>query len=136
MLSRSHSVATILAMEHPFRLSPATRDLRMTLRVDHEPTCCPTGVTSDLEHSPLIVTISGTLVRVSETAVTIEATPFEYEVLVADYTRRLLQNSIGQPTRLYTLDYIEGNAQGGRLTPRLIGFMTDLALSSRLVLQR
>ena len=97
----------------------------MTLRVDHEPTCYPTGVTSDLEHSPLIVTISGTLVRVSETAVTIEATPFEYEVLVADYTRRLLQNSIGQPTRLYTLDYIEGNAQGGRLTPRLIGFMTE-----------
>jgi len=73
----------------------------------------------------LIVTIAGKLVRVNETAVTIEATPFEYEVLVADYTRRMLQNSIGQNTRLHTLDYIEGNAQGGRLTPRLIGFMTE-----------
>ena len=73
----------------------------------------------------MIVTIAGTLVRVSETAVTIEAAPFEYEVLVADYTRRMLQNSIGQKTRLHTLDYIEGNAQGGRLTPRLIGFMTE-----------
>ena len=73
----------------------------------------------------MIVTIAGKLVRVNETAVTIEATPFEYEVLVADYTRRMLQNSIGQNTRLHTLDYIEGNAQGGRLTPRLIGFMTE-----------
>ena len=73
----------------------------------------------------MIVTIAGKLVRVNETAVTIEATPFEYEVLVADYTRRMLQNSIGQNTRLHTLDYLEGNAQGGRLTPRLIGFMTE-----------
>ena len=73
----------------------------------------------------MIVTIAGKLVRVNETAVTIEAAPFEYEVLVADYTRRMLQNSIGQNTRLHTLDYIEGNAQGGRLTPRLIGFLTE-----------
>lgn len=73
----------------------------------------------------MIVTIAGKLVRVGETAVTIEAAPFEYEVLVADYTRRQLQNEIGNETRLHTLDYIEGNAQGGRLTPRLIGFMTE-----------
>jgi len=73
----------------------------------------------------LIVTISGKLSRVGETAVIIEAAPFEYEVLVADYTRRQLQNHVGETTRLFTLDYIEGNAQGGRLTPRLIGFMTE-----------
>ena len=42
----------------------------------------------------MIVTIAGKLVRVSETAVTIEAPPFEYEVLVADYTRRMLQNLV------------------------------------------
>ncbi|MCL4155580.1 UNVERIFIED_CONTAM: hypothetical protein GTU68_008334 [Idotea baltica] len=73
----------------------------------------------------MIVTITGNLTRVGETAVIIEAAPFEYEVLVADYTRRQLQNHIGETTKLHTLDYIEGNAQGGRLTPRLIGFMTE-----------
>jgi Holliday junction DNA helicase RuvA len=73
----------------------------------------------------LIVTIKGKLVRVGETAVAIESAPFEYEVLVADYTRRQLQSCVGQETRLHTLDYIEGNTQGGRLTPRLIGFMTE-----------
>ena len=73
----------------------------------------------------MIVTIAGKLVRVGETAVVIEAAPFEYEVFVGDYTRRQLQSQIGKETRLHTLDYIEGNAQGGRLTPRLIGFMTE-----------
>lgn len=73
----------------------------------------------------MIVTITGKLVRVGETAVAIESKPFQYEVLVADYTRRQLQNHVGEQTHLHTLDYIEGNAQGGRLTPRLIGFLTE-----------
>ena len=73
----------------------------------------------------MIVNISGKLTRVGETAVVIESAPFEYEVLVADYTRRQMQNHVGENTRLHTLDYIEGNAQGGRMTPRLIGFMTE-----------
>ena len=74
----------------------------------------------------MIITIAGKLVHVGETSVSIEAAPFEYEVLVADYTRRQLQSHLGEQTRLHTLDYIEGNAQsGGRLTPRLIGFMTE-----------
>jgi len=74
----------------------------------------------------LIITITGKLVHVGETFVSIEVAPFEYEVLVADYTRRQLQSKVGSQTRFHTLDYIEGNAQGGgRLTPRLIGFMTE-----------
>ena len=73
----------------------------------------------------MIITIAGRLIRVGESAVVIEASPFEYEVFVGDHTRRQLQNQIGSETRLHTLDYIEGNAQGGRLTPRLIGFMTE-----------
>ncbi|TWU41721.1 Holliday junction branch migration protein RuvA [Novipirellula artificiosorum] len=74
----------------------------------------------------MIVTITGKLVRVGETAVVIESMPFEYEVLVADFTRRQLQGKIGEQARLHTLEYIEGNAaQGGRLTPRLIGFLSE-----------
>ncbi|MEM1068938.1 MAG: Holliday junction branch migration protein RuvA [Planctomycetota bacterium] len=73
----------------------------------------------------MIVTITGKLSHVTETSVAIESVPFEYEVLVADYTRRQLQSQLGEAVRLHTLDYIEGNAQGGRLTPRLVGFLTE-----------
>ncbi|QEG42839.1 Holliday junction branch migration protein RuvA [Roseimaritima ulvae] len=72
----------------------------------------------------MITKISGKLLATSEEAVTIDVPPFEYEVLVGDYTRRQLQAQINQDIRLHTLDYIDGNAQGGRLTPRLIGFQT------------
>jgi Holliday junction DNA helicase RuvA len=74
----------------------------------------------------LIVSISGKLLRVGEECVVIEVPPFEYEVMVADYTRRQVQNKTGQDIRLQTLEFIDGNAaQGGRLTPRLIGFLTE-----------
>ncbi len=74
----------------------------------------------------MIVSLTGKLLRVGEEAVVIEVAPFEYEVLVADYTRRQLQPKQGQDIRLPTLEFIDGNAaQGGRLTPRLIGFLTE-----------
>ena len=72
----------------------------------------------------MIVSIAGKLVQVGEISVIIQAAPFDYEVYVGTSTRRQLQNQIGNEVRLHTLDYIEGNAQGGRLTPRLIGFST------------
>lgn len=72
----------------------------------------------------MISAIAGELVHVGETSVTIAAAPFDYEVYVGDFTRRQLQPKVGDEIRLHTLDYIEGNAQGGRLTPRLIGFLT------------
>ncbi|MEM9828609.1 MAG: Holliday junction branch migration protein RuvA [Planctomycetota bacterium] len=73
----------------------------------------------------MIVTIAGELARVGEAAVVIASAPFEYEVLVADYTRRQLQSKTGQDIRLHTIEYIEGGPQGGRMVPRLIGFQTE-----------
>ena len=73
----------------------------------------------------MIITISGKLTRVGETSVAIESAPFEYEVLVADYTRRQLQSKTGEDIRLHTMEYIEGGPQGGRMIPRLIGFQTE-----------
>jgi Holliday junction DNA helicase RuvA len=73
----------------------------------------------------MIITISGKLTRVGETSVAIESAPFEYEVLVADYTRRQLQSKTGEDIRLHTMQYIEGGPQGGRMVPRLIGFQTE-----------
>lgn len=73
----------------------------------------------------MIITITGKITRVGESSVYIEHEPFEYEVLVADYTRRQLQNQLDEKIRFHTLNYIEGNLQGSRMTPRLIGFMTE-----------
>jgi Holliday junction DNA helicase RuvA len=71
----------------------------------------------------LITKLTGNLVELSETTATIEAAPFEYEVLVPDFTRRGLQMHVGEKVSLHTIQYIDGNAQkGGRLTPRLVGF--------------
>ncbi len=74
----------------------------------------------------MILNITGKLIHVTESAAAIESAPFVYEVLVGDHTRRQLQGKIGESVQLHTLDYIEGNTQGGgRLTPRLIGFSTE-----------
>ena len=71
----------------------------------------------------MITKITGHLSSLTETDATIAVEPFEYEVLVPDFTRRQLQMQIGQTISLFTIQYIDGNVQrGGRMTPRLIGF--------------
>lgn len=74
----------------------------------------------------LITKISGKLIAVDEESATFDVPPFEYEVLIPDFARRQLQSQIGKPVKMHTIDFLEGNAaQGGRLTPRLIGFLTE-----------
>lgn len=74
----------------------------------------------------MITKISGKLLALDEDAATLDIPPYEYEVLVPDYVRRQLQPQLGQVTKMYTIDFLEGNAaQGGRLTPRLVGFLTE-----------
>ena len=71
----------------------------------------------------MITKITGKLIRIDEEAATLEVAPFEYEVLVPDFTRRHLQMELGNQVSLHTIQYIDGNPQsGGRLAPRLIGF--------------
>jgi Holliday junction DNA helicase RuvA len=72
----------------------------------------------------MITRIIGQLVALSEEAATIRIGGFEYEVLIPEYTRRQLQECLGQEVSLHTIDYIEGSPMQGRLTPRLIGFLT------------
>ena len=73
----------------------------------------------------MITGISGKLVRVDDAAVTLHSPPFDYEVLVADYTRRQLQPLGGTDVRLHTMNYIEGDGRGGKMVPRLVGFQTE-----------
>jgi Holliday junction DNA helicase RuvA len=73
----------------------------------------------------MITKISGRVVRLGDDFVAIEAEPFEYQVLIPEFVRRQMQSEEGKPISLHTIDYLEGNPMQGRLTPRLIGFVTD-----------
>ena len=71
----------------------------------------------------MITRITGKLAHLSDDAATVAAGPFEYEVLVPEFVRRQLQASIGEEISLRTIEYLDGNPQQGRLTPRMVGFM-------------
>ncbi len=76
----------------------------------------------------MITRITGTLARLGDTEAWISVGAFEYEVFVPEFARRHLQPLVGQEVTLRTLEYIEGNPQQGRLTPRMIGFLSDVEL--------
>lgn len=74
----------------------------------------------------LITKITGKLIHLSDTVATIGVGAFEYEVYVPEFVRRQLQSLLGDEISLRTIEYLEGNPQkGGRMTPRMIGFMSD-----------
>jgi holliday junction DNA helicase RuvA len=76
----------------------------------------------------LITRITGTLTRLGESDARIEVGPLEYEVFVPEFVRRQLQAQLGEDISLRTIEYIEGNPQQGRLTPRMIGFLSEVEL--------
>lgn len=73
----------------------------------------------------MITRITGKLERLNETEAWVAAGPFVYEVYVPEFVRRHLQGDVGSTVTLRTIEYIEGNPQQGRLTPRMIGFLSD-----------
>lgn len=73
----------------------------------------------------MITKITGRLADLSETAAYLECGHVEHEVFVPDFVRRQLSPKAGEDVTLRTIEFIEGNPQKGRLTPRLIGFLSD-----------
>ncbi|MCR9292105.1 MAG: helix-hairpin-helix domain-containing protein [bacterium] len=72
----------------------------------------------------MITKIHGKLVGLTEEVATLSIPPMEYEVLIAEFTRRHLQAQREREIVLHTIHYLEGNVStGGRLTPRLVGFL-------------
>ncbi len=57
----------------------------------------------------MITKISGKLVRLHLDAAVIESPPFEYEVLIPEFTRRQLQQEIGKPVSLHTIHYMDSH---------------------------
>lgn len=74
----------------------------------------------------MITKITGKLLAVHEDTLALGVGAFEYEVLIPDYNRRLLQANLGQEISLFTIDYLEGNQMASRFTPRLIGFLHEV----------
>jgi Holliday junction DNA helicase RuvA len=73
----------------------------------------------------MITKISGKLQNLADDFATLEIPPMEYQVMIAEYTRRHLQSEMGKEISLHTLHYMDGNVtSGGRLTPRLVGFLS------------
>lgn len=73
----------------------------------------------------MITKITGRLVALTDDFLTLQVGAFEYELLIPEFTRRQLQSCVGQDVTLHTIDYLEGNPMQGRLTPRLIGFLSE-----------
>ena len=73
----------------------------------------------------MITRITGKLIHLAEDAATLEVGAFEYQVLVPEFVRRQLQSMLEKSVSLRTLEYLEGNPQKGRVTPRMVGFMNN-----------
>ena len=76
----------------------------------------------------MITRITGKLIRLGESEARLEVGPLEYEVYIPEFVRRQLQARLGEEISLKNIDYLEGNPQQGRLTPRLVGFLSDVEL--------
>jgi len=76
----------------------------------------------------MITKFTGRLARVLDDEVRIEIGPFEYQVLVCESTRRLLQRRVGSDVTLHLTEYLEGGANASKLVPRRIGFETEREL--------
>ncbi len=74
----------------------------------------------------MITKITGRLVALADDVLTLGAGPFEYQVLIPEFTRRQLQAELDREISLHTIEYLEGNPMQGRMTPRMIGFLSDV----------
>jgi Holliday junction DNA helicase RuvA len=74
----------------------------------------------------VISKITGNLLELGEESLTLGVGAFEYEVLIPEFSRRQLQGKLHEEVRLFTIDYFDGNPMQGRMTPRLIGFLTEV----------
>ena len=71
----------------------------------------------------MISALTGELVRVDDDRVHVKVGPMLYELLVPAADVPLLQAGIGEEMTFHTIFYLEGDASGGNLEPRLIGFL-------------
>jgi len=74
----------------------------------------------------MITKITGKLISLGIDQLTLDVDNWQYQVLIPEFTRRKLQNRVGQQVVLHTIHYLEGNPTQGKLTPRLVGFISEV----------
>ena len=74
----------------------------------------------------MITQVRGVLRVVGEEELILAVDPYELEVAIPESARRQLQGRVGEIVALHTIFYVEGNAVGGRMTPRLVGFASPI----------
>ena len=76
----------------------------------------------------MITKMTGVLTRVLDDEARLQVGPFEYQVLVPEAVRRVIQMRTGAEITFHISEYLEGNAGGNRFIPRKIGFLTETEL--------
>jgi Holliday junction DNA helicase RuvA len=71
----------------------------------------------------MISAITGELHRVDEDRLHLRVGPMVVEMLIPASDVPLLQAGVGQEMTFHTLLYLEGDASGGNIEPRLVGFL-------------
>ncbi|MBN1394685.1 MAG: Holliday junction DNA helicase RuvA [Pirellulales bacterium] len=74
----------------------------------------------------MITKITGRLAALYENTLTLAVDACEYEILIPEFTRRQLQGELDRTISLHTIEYLEGNPMQGRMTPRMIGFLSEV----------
>jgi Holliday junction DNA helicase RuvA len=74
----------------------------------------------------MITKMTGVLTRVLDDEARLQVGPFEYQVLVPEAVRRLIQLRTGQEVTFHVTEYLEGNSGGSRFVPRRLGFLTEV----------
>jgi Holliday junction DNA helicase RuvA len=82
----------------------------------------------DISLCGMITKLTGTLTRVLDDEVRVQVGPFEYQVLVAEAVRRVIQMKSGEEITFHIAEYLEGNSGGNKFVPRKIGFITEAEL--------
>lgn len=76
----------------------------------------------------MITKMTGTLTRVLDDEARLQVGPFEYQIMVSEAVRRVIQMRSTVEITFHVSEYLEGNAGGNRFVPRRIGFLTETEL--------
>jgi Holliday junction DNA helicase RuvA len=76
----------------------------------------------------MITKITGVINRVLDEEIRLQVGPMEYQILVPEFVRRILQHRHGEELTLHTSEYLDGNQAQSRMVPRMIGFLHEIEL--------
>jgi Holliday junction DNA helicase RuvA len=71
----------------------------------------------------MIASLTGELAHVDEDRIHLRVGALVYELLVPSADINILQAGVGEEMTFHTLMYLQGDASGGNIEPRLIGFL-------------